>query len=53
MFAIIIYLEFNMHGGNIMYFRCVYFRDELGFLNCDDIYMYVVNKQLELLLFVF
>ena len=29
------------------------FRDELGFLNCDDICMCVVNKQFELLEFVF
>ena len=29
------------------------FRGELGFLNCDDICMYVVNKQFELLEFVF
>ena len=37
-----------------MYFGCVCFRGELGFLNCDDIYMCVMNKQFELLeLFVF
>ena len=36
-----------------MYFGCVSFRGELGFLNCDDIYMCVVNKQFELLEFVF
>ena len=35
-----------------MYFGCVCFRDELGFLNCDDICMCVVNKQFELLEFV-
>ena len=29
------------------------FRGELGFLNCDDIYMCVVNKQFELLEFLF
>ena len=29
------------------------FRGELGFLNCDDIYMCVVNKQFEILEFVF
>ena len=29
------------------------FRGELGFLNCDDIYMCVVNKQFELLEIVF
>ena len=27
--------------------------DELGFLNCDDVCMCVVNKQFELLEFVF
>ena len=31
----------------------VCFRGELGFLNCDNICMCVVNKQLELLEFVF
>ena len=41
------------HGGEVMYFGCVYFRGELGFLNCDDICMCVVNKQFELLEFVF
>ena len=30
-------------------FGCVCFRDERGFLNCDDICMCVVNKQFELL----
>ena len=29
------------------------FRDELGLLKCEDICMYVVNKQFELLEFVF
>ena len=33
-----------------MYFG---FRGELGFLNCDDVCMCVVNKQLEPLKFVF
>ena len=37
----------------VMYFWCVCFRDELGFLNCDDICMCVVNKQFEFLEFVF
>ena len=32
---------------------CFYFRGELGFLNCDDICMCVVNKQFELLEFIF
>ena len=36
-----------------MYFGCVCFRGELGFLNCDAICMCVVNKQSELLEFVF
>ena len=37
------------HGGEVMYFGCVYFRDKHGFLNCDDICMCVVNQQFELL----
>ena len=41
------------HRGEVMYFGCVCFRGELGFLNCDDICMCVVNKQSELLEFVF
>ena len=41
------------HGGEVIYFGCVCFRGELGFLNCDDISMCVVNKQFELLEFVF
>ena len=32
-----------------MYFLCFDFRGELGFLNCDDICMCVVNNQFELL----
>ena len=36
-----------------MYFGCFCFRGELGFLNCDDIYMCVVNKQFKLLELVF
>ena len=40
------------HGGEVMYFRRVFFRGELGFLNCDDICMCVVNKQFELLEFL-
>ena len=41
------------HGGDVMYFGCVCFRGELGFMKCDDICMCVVNKQFELLEFVF
>ena len=36
------------HGGKVMYFGCVCFRGELGFLNCDDTCMCVVNKQFKL-----
>ena len=36
-----------------MYFGCFDFRGELGFLNCDDVCMCVMNKQFELLEFVF
>ena len=43
----------GMHGSEVMYFGCVCFRGELGFLNYDDICMCVVNKQFELLEFVF
>ena len=35
------------HGRELMYFGCVFFRGELGFLYCDDICMCVVNKQFE------
>ena len=40
------------HCCEVMYFRCFDFRGELGFLNCDDICMCVVNKKFELLEFV-
>ena len=40
------------HCCKIMYFWCFGFRGELGFLNCDDVCMCVVNKQFELLEFV-
>ena len=36
----------------VMHFGCFYFRGELGFLNCDDVCMCVVNKQFEPLEFV-
>ena len=35
-----------------MYFWCFSYRGELGFLNCDDVCMCVMNKQFELLEFV-
>ena len=31
------------HGGDVMYFGRVCFRSELGLLNCDDIYLCVVQ----------
>ena len=40
-------------GGEVMFFVCVCFRGELGFLNCYDICMCVVNEQFDLLEFVF
>ena len=43
----------GMHGGEVRYFGCVCFRGEVGFLNDDDICMCVVNKQFELLEFLF
>ena len=35
------------HSGKVMYFGSFCFRGELRFRNCDDICMYVVNKQFE------
>ena len=40
------------HCCEVMYFWCFDFWGELGFLNCDDVCMCVVNKQFELLEFV-
>ena len=40
------------HCCEVMYFGCFGFRGELGFLNCDDVCMCVVNKQVGLLEFV-
>ena len=37
------------HGCEVMYFWCFCFR---GFLDCDDICMYVVNKNFELLFLI-
>ena len=41
------------HCCEVMYFGCFGFRGELDFLNCDDVCMCVVNKQFELIEFVF
>ena len=41
------------HCCEVMYFSCFGFSSELGFLNCDDVCMWIVNKQFELLEFVF
>ena len=43
----------STHGGEVMYLGRVCFRRELGFQNCDDICMCVVNEKFELLKFVF
>ena len=32
------------HCCEVMYFGCFEFKGEIGFLNCDVIYMCVVNK---------
>ena len=40
------------HCREVMYFGCLGFRGEPGFLNCDDVCMCVVNKQPEFLEFV-
>ena len=36
------------HGGEVMYFVCVCFKGELGFLNCDDICMCSKRHSLQL-----
>ena len=41
------------HCCEVLCFGCFGFRGELVFLNCDDVCMCVVNKQLELLEFCF
>ena len=41
-----------VHCCQVMYCGCLDLRGELGFLNCDDVRMCVVNKQYELLVFV-
>ena len=46
-------LPIGAHYCEVMYFGCFGIRGELGFLNCDDISMCVVNKQFELHEFVF
>ena len=43
----------GVHGGEVMYFCSVFIRGGLGFQNCYDICMCVVNKQFELLEFMF
>ena len=41
------------HCCEVVYFGCFDFMGELGFLNCDDVCMCVVNTQFELLEFFF
>ena len=43
----------GVHCSEVMHFGSFGFRGELGFLNCDDISMCGVNKQFELIKFVF
>ena len=40
------------HCCEVMYFGWFGFRGDLGFLNCDDVCMCVVNKQFHLLEFL-
>ena len=42
----------GVDGGKVMYLGCLYFRGELGFLDCADICMCVVNEHFEVLEFV-
>ena len=44
MFSLIPYVPVSAHGGIVMYFGSYCFRGALGFLNCYDICMCVVNK---------
>ena len=46
-------LPIGAHCCEVMYFGCFTFWGELGFLNCNDICVCVVNKQFEFLEFVF
>ena len=43
----------DAHCCEVMYFGCFDFWGEIGFLNCDDVCMSVVNKHFDLLEFVF
>ena len=43
----------GLHCCEVMYFGCFGLWDELSFLNCDNVCMCLVNKQFELLGFVF
>ena len=43
----------TLSARTVVCFGWICFRGEHGFLNCDDICMCVVNKQFELLEFVF
>ena len=43
----------SAHCCEVIYFGCFGFRCELGFLNCDDVCMCVVNKQFGFFEFVF
>ena len=42
----------DAHCTDVMYLGCFGLSDKLGFLNCDDVCMCVMNKQFELIEFV-
>ena len=50
---ILIVRPIGAHDVDVMYFGIYCFRGELGFLNCDDICISVVNKLFELIEFAF
>ena len=53
MLSLMVVQPIDAHSGEVMYFGSFCFRGQVGFLNCDDICMCVVNKQLGLIEFVF
>ena len=50
--SVVVNVMLSLTSGEVMYFGCVCFRGNLGFLDCDDICMCVVNKYFELLEFI-
>ena len=41
------------HGGEVMYFWSVCFKGELGFLNCDDIYIYIYIYNIYIYIYIY